>query len=97
VLLTPYFALGGFERHPDKSQQGRVEKGFDWLGLWFTPEGATVSARTLENHRDRRVRLYEQAVAKGLSERVAMARVRAYEARWTLWAKHLMQVEPGSM
>ncbi|WP_273866271.1 hypothetical protein [Serratia ureilytica] len=43
MLLTPFFALGGSERHPDKSQQGRVEKGFDWLGLWFTPEEATVS------------------------------------------------------
>ena len=95
--LNAFFELGGFERHPDKTQQGRVEKGFDWLGLWFTPAGATVSARAIENHRDRRARLYEQAFARGLSEQAAMARVWAYETRWTLWAERLMQMVPESM
>ncbi|MCW0309558.1 reverse transcriptase domain-containing protein [Pantoea ananatis] len=30
--LAEFFDLGGFERHPDKTQTGRVEKGFDWPG-----------------------------------------------------------------
>jgi hypothetical protein len=30
--LYEFFALGGFEYHPDKTQMGRVENGFDWLG-----------------------------------------------------------------
>ncbi|ECF7068464.1 hypothetical protein XS74_22935 [Salmonella enterica subsp. enterica] len=32
-MLAFFFDLGGFEIHPDKSQTGRLEKGFDWLGL----------------------------------------------------------------
>ncbi|WP_341533681.1 reverse transcriptase domain-containing protein, partial [Serratia marcescens] len=30
--LADFFDLSGFERHPDKTQTGRLEKGFDWLG-----------------------------------------------------------------
>ncbi|WP_024485529.1 reverse transcriptase domain-containing protein [Serratia fonticola] len=31
--LHEFFDLGGFEAHPDKTQLGRIERGFDWLGV----------------------------------------------------------------
>lgn len=89
--LHEFFNLGGFEAHPDKTQLGRVENGFDWLGVWFTPTGASIAPRALENHRVRRARLYEQARAKGLTVSATEAKVRAYEARWNIWADGMLR------
>jgi hypothetical protein len=44
--LHEFFDLGGFETHPDKTQLGRIEHGFDWLGVWFTPTGGHHSAQS---------------------------------------------------
>ncbi|ELD8091265.1 hypothetical protein WM620_005040 [Salmonella enterica] len=38
-MLNRHFAQAGFEQHPDKTFIGRVEKGFDWMGFWFTEKG----------------------------------------------------------
>ncbi|MDT0175170.1 hypothetical protein Q9R34_03790 [Enterobacter sp. BRE11] len=90
--LAGYFHAGGFERHPDKTQTGRLSSGFDWLGIWFAPDGAAIAPRALNNHRERRVRLYERARRRGLSHAAASERVRAYEARWTTWAESMLAV-----
>lgn len=73
--LHEFFNLGGFEAHPDRTQLGRIEHGFDWLGVWFTPHGTTNAPSALENHRARRMRLYEQARRQGLSVTETEARV----------------------
>ena len=39
--LSSDFETGGFERHPDKTQTGRLEQGFDWLGIGFGAGGRT--------------------------------------------------------
>ncbi|MBB4820626.1 hypothetical protein HNP29_004021 [Pseudomonas alcaligenes] len=80
--LQGYFAEGGFSVHPGKTQLGRTAKGFDWLGAWFTPDGVGIAPRALHNHRERRARLYERAIARGLGRAEALERVRVYEARW---------------
>ncbi|HGM5414922.1 TPA: reverse transcriptase domain-containing protein [Serratia marcescens] len=92
--LHGFFNLGGFETHPDKTQLGRIEHGFDWLGVWFTPEGTTIAPRALENHRINRLRLYEQARRRGLSMAESEARLRAYEARWNIWVTAMIR-RPG--
>ncbi|NTY88403.1 transposase [Serratia fonticola] len=43
--LNGYLADDGFEKHPDKTQIGRIGKGFSWLGRWFT-ESAECVMRT---------------------------------------------------
>lgn len=83
--LGEFFDCGGFERHPDKTQTGRVGSGFDC-------HGATIAPRALNHHREQRVRLYEQALQKGMSVEAARARVQAYEARWTIWADSMLSV-----
>jgi hypothetical protein len=88
--LARYFDAGGFERHPDKTQTGRICSGFDWLGIWFASDGAAIAPRAVNNHHERRVRLYEQARRGALSHDVASERVRAYEARWTSWAEGML-------
>ncbi|QIC17092.1 transposase [Providencia vermicola] len=65
--LQGSLALDGFTCHPDKTQMGRIEKGFDWLGQWFTATETTRSPRSLARAKERkiekeqRLRLYEQA------------------------------------
>lgn len=44
--LAEFFDIGGFIRHPDKTQTGRTEKGFDWLGIWYGPEGPHHSTQS---------------------------------------------------
>ncbi|WP_244467832.1 reverse transcriptase domain-containing protein [Escherichia coli] len=85
--LHAYFDDTGFTCHPDKTMVGRVEKGFDWLGVWFDERGsAGIAPRALENHRTRCLRLEEQARRRGLSEDEIRERVQQYEARWRIWA-----------
>ena len=37
----------GLEKHPDKTFIGRIEKGFDFLGYHFGPDGLSVAKRTV--------------------------------------------------
>lgn len=36
------------EKHPDKMYIGKIEKGFDFLGYHFSPEGLSVALKTVE-------------------------------------------------
>lgn len=89
--LHAYFTQGGFEAHPDKTQLGRIEHGFDWLGVWYGRAGTAIATRALTNHHARRLRLYEQARRRGLSVTATEARVLAYEARWKNWAEGMLR------
>lgn len=80
--LAKYLELSGFERHPEKTQTGRLENGFDWLGFWFGPDGVTPSPRALQNHHDRCLRLFELARMRGASEEEAGLRVQRYRELW---------------
>ncbi|MBJ9214352.1 hypothetical protein I5481_20980 [Citrobacter freundii] len=90
--LHDYFEDTGFECPPDKTQGGRTERGFDWLGVWFDATGPTgIALRARENHRARRLRLEEQARKRELSEEAIRQRVQQYEARWSLWAERQLR------
>ncbi len=86
--LYEFFDLGGFDIHLDKTQLGKIENGFDWLGKWYAPEGPRIAPRAIENHRAHIARLYEQARLRKLSKAETDNRVRKYEIRWMTWAKH---------
>ena len=47
-------------KHPDKTAMGRVERGFDFLGYHFTPQGISLATQTLANCASKALRLYEQ-------------------------------------
>lgn len=48
------------EKAPDKTFIGRIQKGFNFLGYQFSPEGLTVAQKTIERFVARTDRLYEQ-------------------------------------
>lgn len=79
-----------------QTQLGKIEHGFDWLGVWFTPAGTSIAPRALENHRAQRLRLYEQARRRGLSATDADARVQAYLTRWNIWVMQMLGEQSSS-
>ena len=76
-MLASFFDLGGFEHHPDKTQTHRLENGFDWLGVWFVTNGASIALRAIKNHCERRVRLYEQFRRRGYDKSAIYHRMQA--------------------
>jgi hypothetical protein len=94
--LNNYLNLDGFERHPDKTQAGRLGRGFDWCGVQFTAgQPPRISDRSLTTHRERCRRLDEQLRARGLSDEDRAARVSAYRARWSIWADSVLRAAAG--
>lgn len=84
--LNRHLSSYGFEQHPDKTFIGRVEKGFDWMGFWFTDKGCTsVAPRAVSNCLTKLRRLYEQA--RRHPSAGGDARVAEYLSHWTRWAR----------
>lgn len=82
--LNTFFNQFGFHQHPHKSFIGKLTKGFDWMGFWFTNQGCqSVAPLAIKNHANTLRRLYEQT-RKQPAERQA-ARVAAYVTRWSRW------------
>ncbi|EMQ7993124.1 hypothetical protein WIB50_004743 [Salmonella enterica] len=84
-MLNRHFAQAGFEQHPDKTFIGRVEKGFDWMGFWFTEKGCNcVAPRALQNFKDRLRRLYERV--RQWPEDLRHRRMAGYVRAWRRWS-----------
>lgn len=91
--LNQFFSQFGFVQHPDKTFIGLIQKGFDWMGAWFTDQGHTdVAPRAKANHRDKLRQLYEQT--RHLSVERQARRVAEYVLRWQMWAGGLFCVRP---
>ena len=69
--------------HPDKTFVGRIEKGFDFLGYHFRPEGLGVAEKTIADFVDKASRLYEQE--RGGND--CSSRFESYVTRWLGWVK----------
>ncbi len=69
------------EKHPDKTFIGRIEKGFDFLGYQFRPNGLSVAKKTIENFVARAIRLYEQEPGESCTS----SRFGLYVQRWVRW------------
>jgi hypothetical protein len=49
-------------QHPDKTFIGRIVRGFDFLGYWYSPDGLSIAPKTVERMAVKVSRLYEQGV-----------------------------------
>ncbi len=67
------------EKHPDKTFIGRIARGFDFLGYWFSPLGLGVAKKTVDRMLDKVALLYEQ----GADEK----RIESYLKRWWQWVR----------
>ncbi len=71
------------EKHPDKTFIGRIERGFDFLGYHFSPEGLRVAKATIQKFVERAARLYEQE----REEPDGPSLLGQYVRRWVGWAE----------
>ncbi|AOY83342.1 hypothetical protein BJP36_28910 [Moorena producens JHB] len=67
------------ELHPDKTFIGRISRGFDVLGYWFSPQGLSVAGKTIVRMRELVRRLYEQGASSG--------RILCYLLLWGRWVR----------
>ena len=58
--LNAVFNTLKIEKHPDKTEMGRVERGFDFLGYHYSSDGLSVACVTLERFNVKAAQLYEQ-------------------------------------
>ena len=64
-------------KHPDKTFIGRVARGLDFLGYWFSSAGLGIAWMTVERMVENMRRLYEQGAPD--------ERIEAYFQRWCRW------------
>jgi RNA-directed DNA polymerase len=76
-VLNQTFNELRLEQHPDKTLIGRTERGFDFLGYHFAPDGLSIATKTIERFHERIARLYEQ----GADSR----RIGQYVRKWCMW------------
>ena len=69
------------EKHPDKTFIGKVEKGFDFLGYHFSPEGLSVADATVKRFIEKAIRLYEQE----RENPQGFLQLGLYVRRWVRW------------
>jgi hypothetical protein len=70
---------------PDKTFIGRIARGFDFLGYYFSRAALALAPKTLERHASRWHRLYEQQKRKTAPEGAAV--LDAYVLRWQRWCR----------
>ena len=68
-------------KHPHKTFIGRIERGFEFLGYHFRPEGLGVASKTLANFVARVRQLYEQEREKPSGS----STLGDYVRRWGRW------------
>ena len=66
-------------KHPDKTFIGRIARGFDFLGYWFSAAGLSIARKTVERMVEKALRLYEQDAMVSCIE--------ACLVRWRRWVK----------
>ncbi|MDA0767852.1 MAG: reverse transcriptase/maturase family protein [Verrucomicrobia bacterium] len=73
----------GLEQHPDKTFIGRVQRGFDFLGVQFTAQGETSpSAVAMARHTEKTARLYEQGASP--------ERIGQYRQNWLRYLRGIL-------
>ena len=72
---------------PDKTFIGRIGKGFDFLGYYFSREPLRVAEKTREKHVLHIIRLYEQLRKKKATPEEVASTLGLYVKRWQCWTQ----------
>jgi RNA-directed DNA polymerase len=92
-VLNQTFSELRLEKHPDKTFIGRIEKGFDFLGYHFSPEGLSMAEKTIEKFLARAVRLYEQE----REEPCGSPLLGLYVERWVRWVRGIASINTAQI
>ena len=83
LALNETFNELRLEKHPDKTSMGRTQRGFDFLGYHFGPNGISLAEKTVANFMTKALRLYEQEPG----EPCGSSRLGEYLHRWVRWGR----------
>ncbi|WP_299486254.1 reverse transcriptase/maturase family protein [Acaryochloris sp. IP29b_bin.137] len=64
------------EKYPDKTFIGRIKRGFDFLGYWFSRDGLRIARKSVVRMLEKMFRLYEQGTDAVRIETYAQAWLR---------------------
>lgn len=80
-VLNQIFVELKLEKHPDKTLIGRTNRGFDFLGYRFEPQGLDLASKTIVSFMTKILQLYEQESFETRDRRLG-----EYLRRWCGWA-----------
>jgi len=86
-VASAQLAALDLEKHPDKTFDGRIDRGFDFLGYHFSRAELAVAEKAITNFVERLTRLYEQ----GGSAQNCAQRLEGCVRRWLRWARGGME------
>jgi len=89
-VLNQTFNELKLEKHPDKTMIGRTERGFDFLGYHFSPQGLSLAEKTVENFLEKARRIHEQESATSGKEVLS-----DYVRRWLIWTNSGLSSAPN--
>uniref|UniRef100_UPI001C10CEDF reverse transcriptase domain-containing protein n=1 Tax=Vibrio vulnificus TaxID=672 RepID=UPI001C10CEDF len=94
--LNQFFAYFQFHQHPNKTFIGKINKGFDWMGVWFTHLGAVdIAPRARSNKANTLLRLYVRT--QHLPDPLRVVKVKQYLARWERWKTSILTLTSPSL
>ena len=76
-------------KHRDKTFIGRIARGFDFLGYWFSDRSLSVAAKTVGRMVEKVGRLYEQGADD--------FRIDLYLLRWARWVRSGLGIWGGGL
>jgi len=89
--LCAQFEVSGFCRHPEKTITGRTEQGFDWLGVWFSPDEYTISPRASAQFKARQEALRARYQQRNVPAQRLEEKLQMYRERWAIWREALLR------
>ena len=78
------------EKRPDKTSMGRIEKGLDFLGYHFSPQGLSLAEKTVENFLEKARRIRQRGSETSKKEELS-----DYVKRWRRWANSGLAPSPN--
>ena len=94
-VMNQVLASLGLEQHPDKTFIGRLERGFDFLGIQFTATGETSpSAVSLARRKEKTARLYEQGASTPTTTFVEVnQRIERHQQNWLRYLQGILGID----
>ncbi|MGE4506590.1 MAG: reverse transcriptase domain-containing protein [Desulfovibrionaceae bacterium] len=84
----------GLDKHPRKTDMGRVERGFDFLGYRLSPGHIAMADKTLVNLLGRAFRLQERGRTRRETAPAASRSLGRYVRGWLWWCRRGLQTKP---
>lgn len=88
--LQTQFDLEGVRSVSDKTVVGRVDNGFDWLGVRFDSHGKRIAPEAIASYQRKRAEKYQHCQCRRYTRQQTSEVMEQYDRRWARWAALLL-------